>query len=575
MKRVFKTMKPYWGYVALIVLFIIGNVFAELVMPTYIANIINFGIANHDWNYILRTGGFMLLFAVLSVVCQLLVGYNSARVSSGLSRDLRSMVFRRVEAFSMGEIDHFSTASLITRTTNDITQIQNFMMVFLRIIIMAPLMFVGSIIMAAGMSRQMSNVLFVSMPLLIILVVCIAKVAIPLSTSLQKKLDRLNLVMREKLTGIRVIRAFGTEDHEEKRFQEANADLTKTTIKMQRIMSFMMPMMMLLMNMTGVVLVWSGAVNVSAGNLMVGNIIAVVQYVMQIMMSLMMISMIFVMYPRAAASAKRIDEIITTEPMIKDHEGALKEGKTKGCVEFKDVTFRYPHGTEPALEEISFKVNPGETTAIIGSTGSGKSALVKLILRFYDVEKGQVLVDGVDVRDYDQDALRRKIGYVPQKSVLFSGTIAENIRYGKEDATDEELQQAAVIAQADDFIEEKEKKFDEPVARGGTNVSGGQRQRLAIARAIVRKPEIYIFDDSFSALDFKTDAKLREALAQQTKEAAVLIVAQRVSTIMNADQILVLEEGHVVGKGTHSELLQNCEVYREIVHSQLTKEEMQ
>ncbi len=575
MKKMLPHLKPYLLQILAVVVLVFVSVIADLSLPNFLSNIINYGVAEGNTGYILSTGGLMLFFALISIVATIISGFLSAKVSMGFGKKLRSVVFNQVEKFSLSEFDQFGTASLITRTTNDITQIQQFVMIFLRIILMAPIIAIGGILMAYRKSPQMSNIIFVSIPILIILIMIIAKLAMPLSKSMQKKLDRVNLVMREKLTGIRVIRAFNTEDHEKERFEQANRDLTTTAMKMQRTMALLMPALMVTLNLTTVALVWLGAVQVNIGSMMVGDIIALVQYVMQIMMSFTMMSMIFIMYPRAAASAERINQVTDTVPTIQNKANAICGTTLKGQVEFRNVTFTYPHAEQPALHDISFATHPGETTAIIGSTGSGKSTLINLIPRFYDVDSGSILVDGIDVREYDQQALRAKIGYVPQKATLFKGTIGGNIRYGKNDATDEEIEYASKIAQSNDFIMEKEHRYDSDISQGATNVSGGQKQRLSIARAIVRRPEIYIFDDSFSALDFKTDSQLRAALKNETKNAAVIIVAQRVSTIMDADQIIVLDSGEMVGIGTHHELLENCDVYKEIVSSQLSSEEMQ
>ncbi len=575
MKRIIGFLRPFLWPMLFVLALTFGSAFADLNMPNYLSKIIDQGIANGDIPYIIKTGAIMLLFALMGIICSLASGFFSARVSAGFGRNLRGAVFAKVESFSMGEFDQFSTSTLITRTTNDIMQMQNFVMILLRIVLLAPIMCVGGIVMALNKSPELSKIIFIAMPIVLVLIYLISRFVMPLSKSMQKKLDRVNLVMREKLTGIRVIRAFNTEDFERKRFDDANLDLTDTTIKMQRTMVLLMPALMLVLNLTAVVLVWQGALQVSYGNIMVGDIIAITQYLMQIMMALTMFSMIFIMYPRAAASADRINEIMNTDPQIKDTENPVTPGSRKGVLEFRDVSFSYADADEPAISHVSFTAQPGQTTAIIGSTGSGKSALVNLIPRFYDPQEGEILIDGIPVKEYRIADLRKKIGYVPQKVTLFSGTIAENICFGNEDSTEERMIQAAKIAQAYDFIMEKERQFHAPVAQGGSNFSGGQKQRLAIARAIMRKPEIYIFDDSFSALDFKTDATLRKALAEETADATMIIVAQRVSTIMYADRILVLDEGQVVGQGTHAELLQNCEIYREIVESQLSAEEME
>lgn len=574
MKLIFQELKHHILALFVVIISIFGSTFGNLNLPTYMAEIINQGITSRDMTFILKTGAVMLGFTALALVCSILTGYFASKVSIGIGKSLRSKVFRKVESFSRNELNHFSTASLITRTNNDILQIQNFLIMALRVALMAPIMCIGGLILAFGKSPEMSKVLFFSIPLLLIVVVMIGKKALPLSKSMQNKLDRINLVMQEKLTGVRVIRAFGTEAFEQKRFQGANQDLMVTTRRMQRMMSSLMPASMLILNGTAVALVWFGGHNVPYGNIMLGDVIAVIQYVMQIMMSVMMLSMIFVLYPRAAASAERIQEVLNMPLSIQEPALPQAEPEQKGYLTFEDVTFTYPDADEPVLEHISFAAKPGQTTAIIGSTGSGKSALVSLILRFYDAQQGKILVDRLPIKDYTTKQLRKKIGYVPQKALLFSGTVEENIRYGKPDATEAEIKHAAAIAQATEFIEKMPQQYQSEITQGGGNVSGGQRQRLSIARAIVRKPEIYIFDDSFSALDFKTDAALRAALAKETQDATVIIVAQRISTIMNADQIIVLEEGKIMGLGTHEELLKTCETYQEIVYSQLTAEEV-
>ncbi|WP_312641934.1 ABC transporter ATP-binding protein [Hydrogenoanaerobacterium sp.] len=575
MRTVFKELKSFKIAVLGVVILTFCGVLADLQLPNLLSNIINKGIVTGDNPYIIRIGLMMIAFAVLSAICNLINGFLSSRISTGLGRNLRRKVFVKVESFSLHEFDQIGTASLITRTTNDITQVQTFMMMFMRIVLQAPVMAIGGIFMAVSKNAGLSAIIFASILVLVTVVVVVASKAMPLSKSMQKKLDTINRVLREKLTGIRVIRAFNTDEHEHKRFDAANIDLTATAMKMQRIMTAMMPAVMLIMNATTIAIVAIGAKWVGQGTLLDGDVVAVIQYVMQIMMSLTMLSMIFVMLPRASASADRINEVLNMELSIQNPEQPAQDSGKKGYVEFKDVSFSFDHAEEAALSHITFSAKPGETTAIIGSTGSGKTTLVNLIPRLYDATEGQVLVDGIDVREYDQTVLRDKIGYVPQKAVLFTGSIAENIRYGDENATSDDLKKAAEIAQAWDFISEKPHKLDEHIAQGGTNVSGGQKQRLAIARAIAKRPEIYIFDDSFSALDFKTDAQLRKSLKPETKEATVIIVAQRVSTIMDADRILVLDEGSIAGEGTHRELLKTCDVYKEIVSSQLSAEEIE
>ena len=574
LKKITQYLKPYGLLFLIAFLLIIVRVVGELYLPNLMSKIVDYGIVNGDTPYIFKTGGLMLAVALISTIAILGVDFFGAKISAGFARDVRKSVFHKVQTFSGVEYDKFGSASLITRTVNDITQLQQFLTMFMRIIMMSPLMMFGAIFMAFSKNASMALIFIAIMPVLIAIIVAVAKFAIPLSTSLQKKVDRINLVIREKLTGIRVIRAFTKDAYEMERFDKANRDLTNTTIKLQRIAAILMPAMVLVLNAAIITIVWVGGHKIAAGTLLVGDMMAVIQYVMHIMMSLMMLSMVFIMWPRADASAMRIAEILETEPVLEDPKAEPEQPKEKGFVEFRDVTFRYGNDAEPVLSHITFSAYPGETTAIIGSTGSGKSTLIRLIPRLYDVSEGAVLVDGIDVREYSQKELRDKIGFVPQKATLFSGTISSNIRYGKEDASGQEVEQAAQIAQAEEFILEKEDRFEAHIAQGGTNVSGGQKQRLAIARAIVKNPEIYIFDDSFSALDFKTDANLRKALEARTAESTVIIVAQRVSTIMNADRILVLDEGQLVGCGRHQELLETCEVYREIVYSQLSKEEM-
>lgn len=500
---------------------------------------------------------------------------NSAKVAMGFSRDLRTDLFIKVESFSLGEFNTLGTSSLITRTTNDITQVQQVVLMSLRMMVTAPLMVIGGLIMALSTNLELSVILLISIPILVVVILLVARSGMPLFKSMQVKLDKLNLVLRENLTGIRVIRAFNKVPYEQKRFDDANSDLMQTAIKVNKIMAVLMPSMMIIMNLTSVALIWFGGIRIQAGAFEVGSLIAFIQYVMQIMMALVMVTMMFVLIPRAAASAERINEVLETPFEIQDSVSGDVDCKIHGEVTFKDVTFAYPNSEEPALTHITFDTKPGKTTAIIGGTGSGKSTLISLIPRFYDITSGQLLVDGIDVKDMTQAQLRQKIGLVPQKAILFNGTIRDNMKYGKEDATDEEIWQALEVAQARDFVSEMEDGLDSYIAQGGSNVSGGQKQRLCIARALIRKPEIYIFDDSFSALDFKTDAKLRKALKHETTNSAVILVAQRVSTIMDADEILVLYDGKIVGQGTHKELLNTCDVYKEIALSQLSKEEIE
>ncbi|VYU64430.1 ATP-binding cassette domain-containing protein [Clostridium paraputrificum] len=527
-------------------------------------------------NYMFLAGAKMLGIALLSAIATIVVGFLGARVAATLGKNLRSKVFKKVMSFSNTEMDKFSTASLITRSTNDIQQVQMLMVMMLRVVIYSPIIAIGGIIKVTKTNTSMTWIIAVAVLAILSLVMTLFIVVMPKFKVVQKLVDRVNLVTREILTGIPVIRAFSTQKYEEKRFDKANLDLTKTNIFVNRVMACMMPAMMLVMNGISVLITWNGAHGVDSGAMQVGDMMAFIQYTMQIIMSFLMISAISIMLPRAAVCVQRVDEVISTDLVIKDKEQteSFKADK-KGYVEFNNVSFRYPNAEEDVLSNISFVAKPGETTAFIGSTGSGKSTLINLIPRFYDVTEGSIKVNGVDVRNASQHDLRQKIGYVPQKGILFSGTIDSNLRYGREEATDVEIVRAAEIAQAIDFISSKLERFETEISQGGTNVSGGQKQRLSIARAIAKNPEIYIFDDSFSALDFKTDSALRKALKQETSDSTVLIVAQRVSTILHADQIIVLDEGKVVGKGTHNELLKNCEVYKQIALSQLSKEELE
>ena len=526
-------------------------------------------------NYILVAGAKMVGVALVSMASTVCVGYLGARVAAKMGRNLRKQVFSKVVSFSNNELDKFSTASLITRSTNDIQQVQMLMVMLLKVVFYAPILALGGVIKVLNTDTSMAWIIGVAVLAILSVVLLLFGLVMPRFKVAQKLVDRLNLVTREILTGMLVIRAFNTEKHEEKRFDKANTDLTKTNMFVNRAMSMMMPTMMLIMNIITILIVYNGAKSVDAGSMQVGNMMAFIQYTMQIIMSFLMISMVSIMLPRALISIQRIDEILITDNSIKDidNEVSIDEDK-KGIIEFKNVCFRYPNAEEDVLSNISFTANAGETTAFIGSTGSGKSTLVNLIPRFYDVTSGEISIDGIDIKDLKQYDLREKIGYVPQKAVLFSGTIDSNLRYGKVDATNEEIEKASRIAQAKEFIEAKPDKLESEIAQGGTNVSGGQKQRLSIARAIAKEPEIYIFDDSFSALDLKTDKALRKSLNEETKDATVLIVAQRISTIMNADKIVVLDEGKVVGCGTHNELIENCQVYQEIALSQLSKEEL-
>lgn len=525
--------------------------------------------------YMLRTGGKMLALAAVGMIVSMIVGFLASKVGASTGRDLRGKVFRKVVEFSNGEFDKFSTASLITRSTNDIQQIQMLTVMILRMVLYAPIMGMGGVFKVFHTNVSMSWIIGLAVVLIAMVVMVLFVVAMPKFKILQNLVDRLNLVTREILTGLPVIRAFSTEKHEEERFDQANKDLTKTNLFVNRAMTFMMPTMMLIMNAISILIVWVGANGINDGQMQVGDMMAFIQYTMQIIMAFLMICMISIMLPRAAVSATRVDEVLTSTTLINDPKQPkhLKEGK--GMVEFDHVSFRYPGAEEDVLHDISFTAKPGETTAIIGSTGSGKSTMVNLIPRFYDVTEGKITIDGEDIRNVTQHELRDQLGYVPQKGVLFSGTIASNILYGNPDGSEETMMEAAKVAQAAEFIEEKPKCYDSRISQGGGNVSGGQKQRLSIARAIAKDPKIFIFDDSFSALDYKTDVTLRKALKEHTVNSTVIIVAQRISTILHAEQIIVLDEGKVAGIGTHKELLKNCDVYYQIAASQLSEKELE
>jgi ATP-binding cassette subfamily B protein len=574
MIKLVRFLKPFTWSVAAVLLLLLFQSLTDLYLPTLMSGIVDTGIVKGDTHYIVNVGGKMLFFAAVSALCMITASYLSAKIATGLGRNLRGMVFSRVESYSLNEFDRIGTASLITRTTNDINQIQQLLIIMMRMMISAPMMCIGGIIMAVSKDAVLSLVFVVVLPVIAGTILIIFRKAVPLFKAMQVNLDQLNRVLREGLTGIRVIRAFNRLEHENARFLKANSDLTDTAIRVNIIMAGLMPVMMLVMNLSSIAIVWFGGIRVDKGDMQVGDMMAFLQYAMQIMFSLIMISFMFIMIPRAEASAVRINEVLDLIPEIKDAERVKKAGDKKGFVEFKDVTFSYPGAEEPAISDISFTAGPGEVTAIIGGTGSGKSTLINLIPRFYDIDKGSILIDGVDVREMSQESLRSKIGLVSQKAVLFTGSIAANIRYGREAATDEEVRRAAEIAQATEFITGMKDGFDSVIAQGGTNVSGGQKQRLSIARALVRRPEIYVIDDALSALDFKTDASLRAALRKETACATVLIVAQRVSTVMDADRIIVMDKGKIAGIGRHRELLNTCDVYREIVVSQLSEEEI-
>jgi ATP-binding cassette subfamily B protein len=574
MFKLFRNLKPYSTAVMLVIVLVAAQAVSELYLPTLMSDIVDTGIMRGDTGYILRVGGLMLLVALAGMGCALVATFFSARVGMGFGRDMRRKVFTRVEGFSLHEFDIIGTPSLITRTTNDITQMQMFTMVTMRMLIMAPIMAIGGVVMAFQKDAKLTWVLAVVIPILAVVITLVAGRALPMFKAIQAKIDRINLVLREGLTGVRVIRAFNRADHEKRRFDAANLDLTAASITVNKLMAFMFPLMMLIMNLTSIAIIWFGAKRIDLGEMQIGSLMAFIQYATQILFSLLMVSFLFIMLPRASASAGRINEVLSIVPSITDAATTRTAEDERGYIEFRNVTFSYPGAEEPAIRDISFSAKPGEVTAIIGGTGAGKSTLVNLIPRFYDVAAGSILVDGVDIREMPQEALRSKLGFVPQRAVLFNDTIANNIRFGRENATDEEVAHAARTAQALEFILAMPDGFQSAIAQGGTNVSGGQKQRLAIARALVRKPEIYVFDDTFSALDFKTDVALRAALRKETARSTVIIVAQRVNTVMDADRIIVLDDGQVVGMGTHRELIRTCGVYREIVSSQLSEEEL-
>jgi ATP-binding cassette subfamily B multidrug efflux pump len=564
---------PYRRYLAIVMVLVTIQALANLYLPNLNADIINNGVLRGDTGYIVRTGGVMLLITALLGVCAIVGIYFGSLTAMAFGRDVRSAVFRQVMGFSQKETNLFGTPTLITRNTNDVQQVQMVLVMAFNIMIMAPIMCVGGIIMALREDVPLSGLLVVIIPLVLIVMLTLARIAMPLFRSMQKRTDRIQQVMREILSGMRVIRAFVRTDHEEARYDQANQELTNTALRVNRLFAMMIPFLFGIMNLSTVAIVWFGGLRIDSGAMPIGNLAAFLQYVMLILFSVMMAALIFIMVPRAAAAAERIQQVLDTEPDLCDPDEPVDMTEAKGLIEFHDVEFRYPGAEDAVLCDISFTAVPGQTTAIVGSTGSGKTTLINLIPRFYDVTAGSVSIDGVDVRQMRQEDLWQLIGVVPQKAFLFSGTVASNLRYGDESATDEALWHALEIAQATDFVTEMADGLEGEIDQGGTNVSGGQRQRLAIARAIVKKPKVYVFDDSFSALDFKTDQRLRGALHGETRDATVIIVAQRVGTIMHADQIVVLDSGEIVGKGTHEQLMETCETYREIVYSQLSREE--
>jgi len=566
-------LRPYRRTLVFVVALLLVQAIANLYLPDLNADIITNGVIKGDTGYILSTGAFMLVVTLLLAVASVVSVYWSARTAMAFGRDARAAIFAKVEAFSQVEVNHFGTASLITRNTNDVQQVQMVVLMGLTVTVSAPIMIVGGVIMALRQDVPLTGILVVIVPIMAVIIGTLVRRAMPLFRAMQAKIDRINQVMRETLAGVRVIRAFVRTDYEERRFDEANQDLFSTALSVNRLFALMMPILMVIMNLSTVAVLWFGSIRVDSGGMPIGNLTAFLQYIIQILFAIMMATFMFVIVPRAAVSSDRIAQVLDTEPAIHDPVSPVAPPRT-GRVEFRDVEFRYPGAQDPVLRGISFSAGPGETTAIVGSTGSGKSTLINLLPRFYDVTGGSVLVDGVDVRELDRADLWNRIGLIPQRAFLFSGTIASNLRYGDESASDTDLWAALEIAQGREFVEEMPEGLASPVAQGGTNVSGGQRQRLAIARALVKHPDIYVFDDSFSALDFRTDARLRAALHEGLADATVIIVAQRVGTILHADRIVVLEDGGVAGIGTHQELMRTCDTYREIVLSQLSEEEV-
>lgn len=574
MKQVLKFFKPCIPAILLIIALLFGQAMCELALPGYMSDIINDGIIKQDMDYIYSTGIMMLIIAAGSMLCAIGASFFSSRAASRALRDTRSSLFKKITSFSAAEFDQFQTASLITRTTNDIQTVQQTSILILRMACYAPIMGIGALIKALNTSPSLTWTIGLSLLVVLLIMALMFVLVMPKFSVLQSKLDRLNLIVGERLSGLLVVRAFNSETYEEERFDNANRDLTKLGIFVNRAMSFMFPALMLVMNLSGILIVWVGAHMVGDASLMIGDMLAFLQYSMQIIISFLVITMMFIMIPRAIVSIRRIGEVLAVEPSIEDKEEPEHINEAKGVLRFDHVDFAYPDAEEKTLEDISFTALPGQTTAIIGSTGSGKSSLVNLIPRFFDISGGSITLDGVDIRNIPQHELREHIGIVPQKGLLFSGTISSNLSFGKEDATKEEMIDALKTAQALDFVEEMPDGLDTHVAQGGTSVSGGQKQRLSIARALIRNPQVYIFDDSFSALDFKTDKNLRAALKEKVGGSTFIIVAQRINTILDADQIVLLDEGKVAGIGTHKELLASNKIYQEIALSQLSEEEL-
>jgi ATP-binding cassette subfamily B protein len=575
MKTVLKYYKPFLFFMILNLAFLFGQAMCELALPGYMSDIINNGIVKGDMAYIRETGIMMIVVSIGSMLFAIAGSYTAALIAAKTSKNIREALFKKVTNFSAAELEEFSTASLITRATNDIQAVQNTSVMVFRLACFAPMMGIVAVIRALKTSVSLSWTVLVAMGVILCIMLMSFYLVFPKFKVLQSKLDKVNLIMKERLSGILVIRAFNTEKTEQERFDVANMDLTKLNLFVNKAMSFMMPSLMFVMNAVSILIVWAGAHLVDAQQLMIGDMLAYLQYAMHVIMSFLYITMMFIMIPRAFVSGQRIGEVLDTKPTIHDPEQPVKVANVRGQVEFKNVSFSYPDAEENALEGINFVAEPGKTTAIIGGTGSGKSSLVSLIPRFYDVTEGQILMDGIDIREMTQYDVRQQIGYVPQKGLLFAGTIGSNLQFGKADADEADMIEASETAQAINFINEKEQRFDEEVAQGGTSVSGGQKQRLSIARALIKKPAVYIFDDSFSALDFSTDKALRAALKEKVGDSTIIIVAQRINTILDADQIIVLDEGKMVGVGTHDQLMRNCDVYKEIALSQLNEEELE
>jgi len=565
-------LTPYWRQIVLVLALLFVQAITNLYLPTLNADLINNGVVKGDTHYILVTGAFMLGVTLVLVIATVIAVYWGSKTAMAFGRDVRGALFRKVESFSQAELNHFGTPSLITRSTNDVQQVQMVVLMMLNVTLAAPIMAIGGVIMALRLDVPLSSVILVSLPIMGVFIGLVLTRALPLFRAMQKMIDRVNQVTREVLSGVRVIRAFDRTRYEEQRFDVANADLTGTTLRVTRLFAVMIPTLTLILNLSTVAIMWFGSIQVADHGMPIGDLTAFLTYILQILMSVLMATIMLVMVPRASASAERIQQVLYTEPSVIDPETPVKDAAQRGHVEFRDVEFRYPGAEDPVLSGISFATGPGEVTAIVGSTGSGKSTLINLIPRFYDVTGGSVLVDGVDVRDMELQDLWSRIGLVPQKAFLFSGTVADNLRHGDAQASDEELWRYLEIAQGSEFVGEMPEGLEAAVDQGGANVSGGQRQRLAIARALAKKAKIQIYDDSFSALDFTTDARLRAALKKETTDATVIIVAQRVGTVMHAGQIIVLEDGTIVGKGTHDELLVTSDTYREIVASQLGEE---